>query len=651
MASPLQEPQRGMPRTPRALWGWWLVLLALLVWNAVTFLPAPRPEVSIPYTTLLAQVRAGNVAKVRIVGDAISGSFVKPLQWPQPTLAAMPSPASGPPEQKPSGQPAAAPPATYTAFTTTFPQAIGDPALLPLLEAQRVLIEVAPSPTHWLAYILTEGLPFLFLLGFFVLMGRKAAQGQSGLFGFGRSTARRYTSDHSEVTFVDVAGADEAKAALQEEVDFLRHSEKYHDVGARIPRGVLLVGPPGTGKTLLARAVAGEAGVPFFSLSASEFVQMFVGVGASRVRDLFTQAKAAAPSIAFIDELDAVGRRRGAGVGATNDEREQTLNQLLVEMDGFDDRQEVIVLAATNRPDVLDPALLRPGRFDRQILVALPDRQGREGILRIHTRQLHLAPDVDLAVLARTTTGFNGADLANLCNEAALTAARHNQSQVTMADFEEAQDKVVLGGARPPLQDPQERRVVAYHESGHTLVAWLTPAADAVHKVTVMPHGRALGVTQQLPGEDRYNYSRSELLARLAVMLAGRTAEEIVFGDVTTGAESDLTEATRLARRMVTRWGMGDLGLVAFQADEEHPFLGYELAQGHDYSEVTAARIDQEVQRLLAERHAYAGRLLTDARELLDHLAQALLQAETLDQNALARILGPRPARAEEKPD
>jgi len=640
-----------MPQTPRALWGWWLVLLALLVWNAVTFLPAPRPEVNIPYTTLLAQVRGGNVAKVRIVGDAISGSFVKPLQWPQPTPDTTPSPASGSPAPQPPSQPTAALPATYTAFTTTFPQAIGDPTLLPLLEAQRVLVEVAPPPTHWLAYILTEGLPFLFLLGFFVLMGRKAAQGQSSLFGFGRSTARRYTSDHPEVSFADVAGADEAKAALQEEVEFLRHSEKYHDAGARIPRGVLLVGPPGTGKTLLARAVAGEAGVAFFSLSASEFVQMFVGVGASRVRDLFARAKAEAPSILFIDELDAVGRRRGAGLGGTNDEREQTLNQLLVEMDGFDDRQEVIVLAATNRPDVLDPALLRPGRFDRQVLVALPDRQGREGILRIHTRQLHLAPDVDLALLARTTTGFNGADLANLCNEAALAAARHNRNQVTMADFEEAQDKVVLGGARPPLQDPQERRVVAYHESGHTVVAWLTPAAEAVHKVTVMPHGRALGVTQQLPGEDHSNYSRSELLARLAVMLAGRTAEEIVFGDVTTGAESDLTEATRLARRMVTRWGMGELGLVAFQADAEHPFLGYELAQGHDYSEATAARIDQEVQRLLGERHAYAGRLLTAAREALDHLAQALLQEETIGQEALVRILGPRPARAEEKLD
>jgi cell division protease FtsH len=339
--------------------------------------------------------------------------------------------------------------------------------------------------------VLSEGLPFLFLLGFFVFMGRKAAQGQRGLFGFGHSQARRYSRDHPAVTFGDGAGADEAKAQLQEEVGFLRHIEKYHDVGARIPRGVLLVGPPGTGKTLLARAVAGEAGVPFFSLSASEFVQMFVGVGASRVRDLFVQAKAEAPSIVFIDELDAVGRRRGAGLGTTNDEREQTLNQLLVEMDGFDDRQEVIVLAATNRPDVLDPALLRPGRFDRQVLVALPDRPGRDGILRLHTRPLHRAPDVDLALLARTTTGFNGADLANLCNEAALTAARYSRNQVTMTDFEEAQDKVVLGGARPPLQDPQERRVVADHESGHTVVAWRTPAADAVHKVTVMAHGRA----------------------------------------------------------------------------------------------------------------------------------------------------------------
>jgi cell division protease FtsH len=649
MASPPQKSPPRTPQVPGALWTWWLILLGLLVWNAVSFLPAPRPELSIPYTTLLEQVRAGNVARVRIVGDQIHGTFVKPLQWPQPTAATTPSPAPKAPEQKPSGPPAA-PPATYTAFTTAFPEAVGDPTLLPLLEAHNVMIEVASPPTHWLVYLLSEGLPFLLLLGFFVFMGRKAAQGQRGLFGFGRSQARRYSSDRPEVTFADVAGADEAKAELQEEVDFLRHPQKYHELGARIPRGVLLVGPPGTGKTLLARAVAGEAGVPFFNLSASEFVEMFVGVGASRVRDLFAQVKAEAPSIVFIDELDAVGRRRGTGLGATNDEREQTLNQLLVEMDGFDARQEVIVLAATNRPDVLDPALLRPGRFDRQVMVALPDRQGREGILRIHTRQLRLASDVDLALLARTTTGFNGADLANLCNEAALTAARRNRNQVTMVDFEEAVDKVVLGGAQPPLQDPQERRVVAHHEAGHTLVAWLTPAADAVHKVTVMPHGRALGVTEQLPMEDRHNYSRGYLLARLAVMLGGRTAEELVFGDVTTGAESDLIEATRLARRMVTRWGMGDLGLMAVQADEEHPFLGYELAQGRNYSEATAAHIDQEVQRLLAERHAYAQQLLIDAREQLDQLAQAILQEETLGQAALVRLLGPRPAMAEDKP-
>jgi cell division protease FtsH len=492
-------------------------------------------------------------------------------------------------------------------------------------------------------------LPLLLLVLLMVWMGRQMTQGQAGVFSFGRSKARRYTGDRTEVTFEDVAGADEAKAELQEVVDFLRHPQKYHDIGARIPRGVLLVGPPGTGKTLMARAVAGEAGVPFFSISASEFVEMFVGVGASRVRDLFEQAKAAAPAIIFIDELDAVGRRRGAGVGTVNDEREQTLNQLLVEMDGFDERHEVIILAATNRPDVLDPALLRPGRFDRQVAVTLPDRQGREGILRIHTRHLPLAPDVDLGLLARTTTGFSGADLANLCNEAALNAARHNHKQVTLADFEEAVDKILLGGVRPLLLDSHERRVVAYHEAGHALVAWLTPAADPVHKVTIIPRGRALGVTEQLPGEDHYNYSREYLLARLAVMLGGRTAEEIALSDVTTGAENDLVEATRLARRMVTRWGMGNLGLVAFQADEEQPFLGYELAQGRDYSEATAARIDQEVQRLLEERHETVRSLLTDAREQLDRLVETLLQEETVDRDTLVRVLGPRPEEPAEE--
>jgi len=495
--------------------------------------------------------------------------------------------------------------------------------------------------------LLANGLPLLLLVLVMVWMGRQAAQSQSGILGFGRSKARRHTTaEHPDVTFKDVAGADEAKADLQEVVEFLRGPKKYHDLGARIPRGVLLVGPPGTGKTLMARAVAGEAGVPFFNISASEFVEMFVGVGASRVRDLFEQAKAAAPAIVFIDEMDAVGRRRGAGLGTVNDEREQTLNQLLVEMDGFDDRQEVIILAATNRPDVLDPALLRPGRFDRQVTVGLADRQGRQGILHIHTQNLRLAPDVDLGLLARTTTGFSGADLANLCNEAALVAARHNHVQVTMADFEEALDKVLLGEVRPMLVNDHDRRVVAYHEAGHALIAWLTPGADPVHKVTIIPHGRALGVTEQVPGDDHYNYSREYLMARLLVMMGGRTSEEIAIGDMTTGAENDLVEATRLARRMVTRWGMGSLGPVAYQTDEQQPFLGYELTQGRDFSETTATRVDQDVQQLLQERHETARRQLTGARDKLDDLVEALLHEETIDQDELAQVLGPRPEAA-----
>ncbi len=502
-------------------------------------------------------------------------------------------------------------------------------------------MEVASSTHSWLVEMLIAWGPMLLLIGFFWWMSAGAARSQSGMFGFGRMKLRRYSSDQPKVTFADVAGAQEAKAELQEEVDFLKHPQRYHDIGARIPKGVLLVGPPGTGKTLLARAVAGEAEVPFFSINASEFVQMFVGVGASRVRDLFRQAKEAAPAIVFIDELDAVGHRRGAGVGTVNDEREQTLNQLLGELDGFDPRAEVIILAATNRPDVLDPALLRPGRFDRQVVVGPPNREGREGILRIHSRELKLASDVDLVALSASTIGLNGADLANLCNEAALVAARHKREQVTMADFEEASDKVRLGAAQAQLVDPAERRVVAYHESGHAVVAWLTPGADPVQKVTIVPHGQALGLTQQVPAAERHNLSRSYLMTRLAVMLGGRTAEEIVFGEITTGAESDLLEATRVARRMVTRWGMGSLGLAAYQTDEQQPFLGYELARGHDYSEATAARVDREVQEMLEQVHQQVRRLLTDARDRLDQLVEAILQHETVSHDDLQRILGP----------
>jgi cell division protease FtsH len=620
-----QEPKRPMPRIQ---WLWWVLLLALAVWNILLFFPQGQPQVNLAYSVFLAQVNADNVARVHITGDQITGTFVKPYAPPAPSAAA------------PSNPPT--PLQTYTDFRTTFPALVGDSALMPLLQTHSVMVDVSSPSTPWFITLLTDGLPVLLLVGVLVWMGRQAAQQQSGIFGFGRSRPRSYVGDRPQVTFNDVADAEEAKSDLQEVVDFLQHPQKYHDLGARIPRGILLVGPPGTGKTLLARAVAGEANVPFFNISASEFVEMFVGVGASRVRDLFEQAKAAAPAIVFIDELDAVGRRRGAGVGAVNDEREQTLNQLLVEMDGFDERHEVILLAATNRSDVLDPALLRPGRFDRQIVVALPDRQGREGILKIHTRGLHLAADVDLALLARTTTGLSGADLANLANEAALTAARHNHTQVALDDFEEALDKILLGGVRPLLLDAHERRVVAYHEAGHALVAWLTPNADPVRKITIIPHGRALGVTTQLPADDHYNYSRAYLLARLAVLLGGRVAEEIALDDVTTGAENDLVEATRLARHMVTRWAMGELGLVAFEGDEEQPFLGYELAQGHEYSEATAARVDVEVERLLSERHGYVRQLLAKSRDKLEQLVQTLLHEETIDEAGLQQLLGAR---------
>ena len=628
--------QRQPPSSaqPRIGLGWWILAAFLLVWNLLTLLPRGQPEVTIPYTTFLEQVHANNVASIHVDGAQITGQFVHPIRWP-PASGTAPAPASG------AGAPPT--PVAYASFVTQAPPAVGDPALLPSLEAGRVQVTVAPPPNPLLSLLLTGVLPALLFVGVLVWMGRQAARTQGGVLNFGRIKPRQYVGQESRVTFTDVAGEDEAKADLVEVVDFLQHPAKYHNLGARIPRGVLLVGPPGTGKTLMARAIAGEAGVPFLSLSASEFVQMFVGVGASRVRDLFEQAKKVAPAIVFIDELDAVGRRRGAGVGTVNDEREQTLNQLLVEMDGFDERHEIIVLAATNRPDVLDPALLRPGRFDRQVTVGLPDRRGREEIMRIHTKRLPLSADVDLSVLARGTPGFSGADLANLCNEAALAAAHHAHGQVTSADFEEALDKVVLGSVRSLLLSAQDRRVVAYHESGHAVVAWLLPAADPVRRVTIIPHGRALGVTEQLPGEDRFNYSREYLMARLAVMLGGRTAEELAIGDITTGAENDLVEATRLARRMVTRWGMGTQGPVAFEVDEEQPFLGYSLSHGRDYSEDTAARIDRDVCAIMEERQGLVRRLLTDARDKLDRLEQQLLQEETIAEDVLVRVLGPRP--------
>lgn len=661
MEMPSRE-KRSQSRSPgrqqpplRTAWFWWPTFAAFLIWDLILFWPRSHPEVSIPYSTFLAQVRADNIPSVHIVGASITGAFARPFLWPEPSpaIASKPATTTKPvTEPKPESESRTSPSPRpeehkplhrYTEFQTTFPATVRDPGLMPLLEWHHVVVDVAPTTTPWLLDVLMEWAPMLLLIGFFWWMSARATGAAgSGMFGIGRMKARRYSSDHPEITFNDVAGVDEAKMELQEEVDFLKQPKKYHDLGARIPKGVLLVGPPGSGKTLLARAVAGEAGVPFFSLNASEFVEMFVGVGASRVRDLFRQAKEAAPAIVFIDELDAVGRRRGAGVGTVNDEREQTLNQLLGELDGFDERFEVIILAATNRPDVLDPALLRPGRFDRQVVVGLPDRKGRESILRIHTRRLRLDAKVDFQILASSTIGMSGADLANLCNEAALTAARHNHEMVTIGDFEEAQDQIRLGAAQPQLIDAAERRLIAYHESGHAVVAWLTPAADPVHKITIVPHGQALGLTEQLPGQERHNLSLSYLKARLDVMLGGRTAEEIVFGEITTGAENDLVEATRLARRMVTRWGMGKLGPVAFKGDERHPFLGFEMSQGRDYSESTAARIDQEILQLIEEAHEEVRRRLTGNRDKLDRLVNALLREETVGSDELNRILGPR---------
>jgi cell division protease FtsH len=612
---------------------WWVIMVGLLAWNVYAFWPHSQAQITLPYSSFIAQVKDDHVKSVNISGSSIKGEFTQPMAGSELMLPS--SPVAG-------STVGSTTPVTYTNFTSTYPDVVGDTTLIPLLTTHNVEVSVTPSSSPVLALVLTYGLPILLMVGFLMLLGRQASRGQESIFSFGRSKARRFVEDQNKVTFKDVAGADEAKRELKEVVDFLRSPQKYHKLGARIPRGVLLVGPPGTGKTLLGRAVAGEANVPFYNISASEFVEMFVGVGASRVRTLFEQAKATAPAIVFIDELDAVGRRRGAGVGTVNDEREQTLNQLLVEMDGFDVNHEIIILAATNRPDVLDPALLRPGRFDRQVNVALPDRKGREGILQIHSRKLNLASDVDLQLLARSTTGLSGADLANLCNEAALVAASKNHDRVEMHDFEEAIDRIILGEVRPLILEEEDRRIVAYHESGHALVAWLTPNTDPVHKVTIVPHGRALGVTEQMPEEDRYNFGKDELLARIRVMLGGRSAEEIACDDVTTGAESDLVEATRLARRMVTRWGMGSLGLQAIEMDETQPFLGYELTQGRDYSEQTAAQIDRDIRAILDKCHNEVKALLEREHEKLDNLVDTLLKDETIDQVDLERILGPR---------
>jgi cell division protease FtsH len=609
--SPDQQPNR-----PTNNWLRTAILVAVAIYVLVLVSPligriSSTNSKDITYSQLKTQVSNDNVKDLVIQGQDAHGDFKTPVDG-------------------------------YSQFTSHVAEAGSDPAFYTLLDQHNISYDTPPDTGGW-GTLLFNFLPFIALIAFWVWIFRRSGQATQGIFAFGRSRARLQSPGSPKTTFKDAAGVEQAQFELQEIVDFLRDPRKFQRLGGRMPKGVLLIGPPGTGKTLLARAVAGEAGVPFFSISASEFVEMFVGVGASRVRDLFAEAKKHSPAVVFVDELDAVGRQRGAGLGGGHDEREQTLNQLLVEMDGFDQREAVVVLAASNRADVLDPALLRPGRFDRRIVVDRPDRRGREAILKVHTRNVPLASDVDLSVIARSTPGLVGADLANLVNEAALHASRFNRTAVTMEDFEESFDRVVLGAERKIFLSEAERRVIAYHESGHALVAWYQPQSDPVHKITIVPRGQALGVTQSLPQDDRHNLSEEYLLARIAMALGGRAGEQIGLGSITTGAQNDLETASDMARRMVTSWGMSQrMGLLAFDDSQEAVFLGRELAGHSRISQRTQAIIDEEVTRILEEGYQTADRILKTHRSQLDQLAEALLEHEVLEEDQIARIIGPR---------
>ena len=629
---PNGEPGQSRPRVPSWIIG--ALILALIGWYLYqNFVPRADSGVSsVPYSVVTAQIDAGNVKEAIITDTSIQVDLKKSVNWNETdtTIDAAASSSTTEADQLK----ATIPPVVQT----------NNQQLMDQLAAQNVVVKGEQQTSSLWTGLLVSFLPILLFLGLILFMGRQMTRGQQNVFGFGRSRARQHDPERPQITFADVAGEEEAKRELTEVVDFLRNPGKYHQLGARLPRGVLLVGPPGTGKTLMARAVAGEAGVPFFSISASEFVEMFVGVGASRVRDLFEKAKTHSPAIIFIDELDAVGRQRFAGLGGSNDEREQTLNQLLVEMDGFDTNQEVIIMAATNRPDVLDPALLRPGRFDRQVTIGLPDRSGREAIIKIHSRGIPLAADVDIPSLARGTTGFSGADLANLVNEAALTAARRNKKLIDSSDFEDALDKVLLGTVRAGLMNDADRKVVAYHEGGHALVAHLTPGTDPLRKVSIVPRGRALGVAIQSPEEDRYNVSKTYLLGRLDTALGGRAAEMVVFDEITTGAESDLKQATALARRMVGLWGMSDeVGPVYLGTGEEHVFLGREIVQEKAFSDATATRLDMAVRDIVEAALGRANSMVAENRDKLELLVAALIEKETMDATEITAILGPRP--------
>ena len=578
----------------------WVVIIVLvfLLWSL--FNTTKGTSEPIPFSVFLDRVTQGYVEKVTIRGDDVRG------------------------ETKTTA------PGGKHEFHTTAPT--NYPDMYNQLRAKGVQMEFEPPQNTGFITALITWAPVLFLIGLWIFFMRQMQAGGNKALSFGKSKAKLLSGSAKKVTFKDVAGVDEAKLELHEIIEFLKEPQKFTKLGGKIPKGVLLMGPPGTGKTLLARAIAGEANAPFFSISGSDFVEMFVGVGASRVRDLFEQGKKNAPCIIFIDEIDAVGRHRGAGLGGGHDEREQTLNQLLVEMDGFESNDGVILVAATNRPDVLDPALLRPGRFDRRVVVDLPDLKGREGILRVHTRNIPLAEDVDVTVLSRGTPGFSGADLANLVNEAALNAARYDKKKVQMVDFEFAKDKVLMGVERKSMvMSDREKRNTAYHESGHTIVAAVLPAADPLHKVTIIPRGRALGLTQQLPVEDKYSYSKRYLESNLAVLMGGRIAEEIFLSEITTGAGNDIERATQLARRMVCEWGMSELGPATFGKKEEAIFLGREFAQHQDYSEATAIEIDKEVRKILDKAYKTAHEVISNNKQSLDKIARKLLERETLE--------------------
>ena len=595
----------------------WAIIAVLLIALFNLFQTPQQRGTSreIAYSDFLREVDSGRVRTVTISGDRITGTFSDNNQG----------------------------------FQTYSP---GDTNLVERLEGKDITINARPESdgSNSIFGYLISWLPMLLILGVWIFFMRQMQSGSGRAMGFGKSKAKLLTEAHGRVTFQDVAGVDEAKQDLEEIVEFLRDPQKFQRLGGKIPRGVLLVGPPGTGKTLLARSVAGEANVPFFTISGSDFVEMFVGVGASRVRDMFEQAKKNAPCIIFIDEIDAVGRHRGAGLGGGNDEREQTLNQLLVEMDGFEANEGIILIAATNRPDVLDPALLRPGRFDRQVVVPNPDIVGREKILKVHSRNVPLAPNVDLKVLARGTPGFSGADLANLVNEAALMAARRNKRLVTMAEFEDAKDKIMMGAERrSSAMTPAEKELTAYHEAGHAILALNVPSADPLHKATIIPRGRALGMVMQLPEGDRYSMSYKYMVSRLAIMMGGRVAEEMKFGkeNITSGAASDIDQATKLARAMVTRWGFSDkLGHVAYGDNQEEVFLGHSVARTQNVSEETAQIIDAEVRRLIEEAHETARSILTKKKKEWIAIAEGLLEYETLSGDEIKQLIkGEKPAR------